>query len=218
MRGGRSALLVLLVLLVGGAVLRRALGLEFDAESVERALARVGLWGPFLFVVLVGLRFLTLIPNLILLPAGGILFGVVGGALYGALGLTLGGVIKYTIVAWAGPQSLLAGVPRGAMRLVDLGRSEVGVGVVAVASGFPVGPGGLVQIGAAIAGMSLLTFVAAVGAGSLVRASLFAALGSAMVEGGALLVLSLVLLGATALPLAHPRVRRWLREHSRPAE
>ncbi|MEE9280072.1 MAG: VTT domain-containing protein [Myxococcota bacterium] len=216
MRSRRPVLLALVIVLVAGAFLRRSLGIEWDAESLQRTIAGFGLWAPLLFVALIGLQFLALIPKLILLPAGGILFGAFAGSIYGAIGLLLGALIKYGIVQWAGPRSLLAGIPRAYLPLVDLGRSNVGTGVVAAASAYPVGPTGLVQIGAAIAGMSLGAFVLAVAAGSLLRASLLATLGTALVEGGRLVPVSLLLLAAALLPLAHPRVRRWLREQSRP--
>ena len=64
-------------------------------------------------------------------------------------------------------------MPKAYLPLVNLGRSKAGVGVVALASGYPVGPTGLIQIGGAIAGMTLGAFLVAVAAGSLVRSSLF---------------------------------------------
>lgn len=211
----KYALFALVALLVGGTVLRRALGIEWSAESVQQTIDGFGLWAPLLFIALLSLRFLILIPKVLLLAAGGVLFGALAGALYGAIGLTAAALVKYGIVQWAGPGALLAGMPRAYMPLVDLGRSRVGVGVVGAASAYPVGPTGLVQIGAAIAGMSILAFALAVAGGSLVRAALLSTFGASIVAGG-MVGISLLLLAVAALPLLHPRVRRWLREQSRP--
>lgn len=176
-------LLALALLLAGGTALRRALGIEWSAESVQQTIQGFGLWAPLLFIALLSLRFLILIPKLLLLTAGGVLFGALAGSLYGAIGLTVAALIKYGIVQWAGPGALLAGMPRVYMPLVDLGRSRVGI--------------------------------VAVACGSLVRAALLSTLGASFVEGG-LLGISVLLLAVLALPLAHPRARRWLREQSRP--
>lgn len=217
MTSGRATLLLVLIFLVGATLLRRALGIEWDATSLRETIGGLGVWAPLLFIALVALRFLILIPKLILLSSAGVLFGVVAGSIYGAIGLTLGGLIRYGIVHWAGPEALLRGVPRPYRPLVELGRSKVGTGVVVVASGYPIGPTGLVQIGAAIAGMSLLAFLAAVATGSLVRASLLAAFGDALIEAERLPAISAVLLAVVLLPLAHPAVRRFLREQSQPS-
>ena len=59
--------------------------------------------------------------------------------------------------------------------------------------------------------MPLLTFLAAVAAGSAVRAAICCWFGDLLVTGGALQIgLAAVVLMGGGLPLLHPRVRGWL--------
>jgi uncharacterized membrane protein YdjX (TVP38/TMEM64 family) len=202
---------VLAALILGGTLLRNAFGIEWSAASIRELVRGFGIWGPLVFVALLAFRFALVIPSVLLLSAAGLLFGALAGSLYGALGLTVAGLVKYVVVQWAGAETMRAQVPGPYRPLLELARSKAGAGFVVLASGYPVGPIGVVHLGAAIAGMALATFALAVAAGSLVRAAIFSFFGSALGEGENLLLASVLLVGAAALPLAHPRVRQWLR-------
>ena len=62
-------------------------------------------------------------------------------------------------------------------------RSWRGAATLAVVSAYPVGPQTPVQLAAALAGMSLVTFLASVAAGGMLRAGLFSWFGSSLLEG-----------------------------------
>jgi uncharacterized membrane protein YdjX (TVP38/TMEM64 family) len=192
-------------------LLRGWLGIEWSAESVRGFVGRLGLLGPAIFILLLAFRIVIMVPTVVLLAAAGLCFGPLWGAAYGALGLTGAAALKWVLVRIAGPEAiqrqLLGGGGRGA---IELTRSRAGKVALGVLSAYPVGPGALVQLAAAIAGMALVPYLAVVLAGSVVRASTFSLFGSAFV-GENSFALSFALLAITfGVPLMIPRTRRWL--------
>ena len=74
---------------------RNALGIEWSSGGVRWAMAEAGVWAPILFTVLPVFRLFLVIPSVILLPAGGLLFGgAVEGAIYGTIGPTISGLLN----------------------------------------------------------------------------------------------------------------------------
>jgi uncharacterized membrane protein YdjX (TVP38/TMEM64 family) len=111
-----------------------------------------------------------------------------------------------------GAELLRERVPGGLRRTLETGGRRGGPALLALASGYPIGPITLVQAAAAVTGMGFATFVVAAGAGSLVRAALYAYFGNSLIEGRlGHAGMAVALLALCLLPLAHPRVRRWLR-------
>jgi uncharacterized membrane protein YdjX (TVP38/TMEM64 family) len=194
-----------------GFALRSALGLELDPEVLRRQVVALGPLAPVLFVAALSLRFVLLIPSAVLLTVGGACFGVTLGTLYGALGITLMGLLQFAFVQLAGAEALRARVPLRFARALLLARSWRGATTLAVVSAYPVGPQTPAQVAAALAGMSLLTFVASVGAGATLRAGLFSWFGSALLEGERVLLAGGLIAGFAAFPFLHPRSRRWIR-------
>jgi uncharacterized membrane protein YdjX (TVP38/TMEM64 family) len=199
-------------LLGGGVAVRQALGLEWSAESVRALVDGAGLWGPLVYVLLVGFRHALLVPSQLVLMAGGVCFGALEGAAYGAVGMTLSGVIIFLLTRWLGPEAMRSRVPPRMHAALDLAGSRMGGTFLAVAVAYPVGPLTAYFVGAALAGMALPTFVLAVGGGAAVRSASFAWFGSSLAEQNtAGLVLAAAFLGlAFAIPLLFPASRRWL--------
>jgi uncharacterized membrane protein YdjX (TVP38/TMEM64 family) len=200
------------VFVVGGTFLRDALGVEWSAASIRGLVEGSGLWAPLLFIALVTFRLVILIPSQILLTAAGLLFGAASGALYGAVGMTLSALMNFAIVRVAGIDAVREHLPRRFGGALALARSKVGGGALAIATGYPVGPISAFQIGAALAGMTLLTYVVAVAIGATVRAATFSYFGSTLLEGERLLVGAAVLAAAAIIPLLFPRSRARLAE------
>lgn len=197
-------------LLVLGAVLRNALGLEFDPEGLRRRVEELGAFGPVLFVALLSLRFVFLIPSAVMLTVGGACFGAVLGTFYGAIGLTLMGLFQFVLVQLAGAEALRARVPERLQGALRMARSGLGAGTLALVAAYPVGPLTPVQLAAALAGMPFLVYLASVTVGSTLRAGLFAWFGSALLEGEGVLVAGALLGGVLLVPLLHPRARRFV--------
>jgi len=150
-----------------------------------------------------------------LLTVGGAIFGVTMGTLYGALGLTLMGLLQFLMVQIAGADALRARVPARFAGALNAARSWRGAATLAVVSAYPVGPQTPVQLAAALAGMSLVTFLASVGAGAMLRAGLFSWFGSSLIDGERALLVGGLIGAVVALPFLHPRSRAalqgWLR-------
>ncbi|MCP4006407.1 MAG: TVP38/TMEM64 family protein [bacterium] len=197
-------------LIVGGSLLRSWLGLEWDATSIREMVLGFGLWGPLLLIGLLAIRFVLFIPSILLLTAGGLVFGAATGTLYGALGLTLAGLLKFGVVHWAGAEAIRAHVPQQYGEIIRLARSKAGTGLIGLVSAYPAGPIGIVHIAAAIAGMTLLPFTLSVFAGSLVRAGIFSFFGSQLVDGDTWLWSAALLVATVVLPLAFKPSRVWL--------
>ncbi len=203
---------VLIVFMLGGWLLRGVVGVELSTEGVRALVADAGVWAPITFVLLLVFRIVLVIPSVILLPAGGLLFGVVQGSLYGMIGLTLSALLNYGLVRWAGPQALQSRIPTRFRGLLELARSKAGAVAVAVISAYPFGPITVTHLGAAIAGMSFVSFLVAVTAGSLIRSATFSFFGASLVESDQLVWASLALAAALVIPLLMPRSRAWLKQ------
>ena len=81
------------------------------------------------------------------------------------------------------------------------------MGAVAIASGYPLGPISAFQIGAALTGMSFLSFVVAVAIGSSVRAATYSYLGSTLFEGYQVIYGATAVFATAAIPLLFPGPR-----------
>ncbi len=206
---------VLIVFVVCGGLLRDALGIDWSTEGIRTLVADAGIWAPITFVALLVFRILLVIPSVILLPAGGLLFGVVEGSIYGTIGLTLSALLNYGLVQWAGPEAFEARISPRFRGILEIARSRAGAGAVAVISAYPFGPITVTHLGAAIAGMSFVTFLVAVALGSIVRSATFSLFGASLVESDRLVWATLAMAGALFIPLLVPRSRAWLRQSFR---
>jgi uncharacterized membrane protein YdjX (TVP38/TMEM64 family) len=203
---------VLILFVVGGGILRNTLGIEWSTQGIRTLVSDAGVWAPIIFVSLLVFRILLVIPSVILLPAGGLLFGVVEGSIYGAIGLTLSALLNFGLVRWAGPQAFRNRIPPRFDGILEIARSKAGAGAVAVISAYPFGPITVSHLGAAIAGMSFFVYLVAVTIGSLVRSATFSLFGASFVDSDRLGWASLAMAGAFIIPLLVPRSRAWLRQ------
>jgi len=199
--------IALLILLAGGTYLRNFLGVEWSPESVRTVVHDAGIWAPLLFITLVTFRLVVLIPSQILLAAAGLLFGAALGAVYGAIGMTLSAVLNFAAVRIAGVDRIREQFPPRFSGALDVAQSKLGAGALVIASGYPIGPISAFQIGAALTGMSFLSFVVAVGVGSSVRAATYSYLGSTLFDGYRLIYGAAALFATAAIPLLFPGPR-----------
>jgi uncharacterized membrane protein YdjX (TVP38/TMEM64 family) len=212
-RGRRRALFVVVafgVALVSGLTARESVQIEWSAESVRVVVEQAGFWGPLIFLAMMTFRFAVLIPSPILLTASGICFGVVAGTIYGGLGLLLSALLKFAVAKVAGRESLIARLPESARGRLAVAHSGLGIGLLGAASSYPVGPAGLIHVGAILSGMRIVPFAVAVGAGSVIRAGTFSYFGNALTEGDGLAIAAGVLAAAAVVPMLVPPWRSWL--------
>jgi uncharacterized membrane protein YdjX (TVP38/TMEM64 family) len=192
--------------------LRRALGIELNAESIRAAVDRLGVWGPLAFVAIVALRIPLAVPSALVLIGGGIVFGSVEGTLYGAAGLLLSAIAAFLGSRWAGRDAVEKRIPVRMRYLLDLAGSRMGALVVAVGTAYPLSVITSFHLVAGVTTMSLPVFAIAAGTGSLGRAALYTYFGSRLVDADPMEMLGVGALFAVALllPLAFPAPRAWL--------
>jgi uncharacterized membrane protein YdjX (TVP38/TMEM64 family) len=205
-----AGVLLAALAIAAGVALRNHLGVELHPEALRQQVEALGPLAPVIFVAALSLRFVLLIPSAVLLTVGGACFGVALGTLYGALGLTLMGLLQFLLVQLAGADALRARVPSRFAGALHAARSWRGATTLAVVSAYPVGPQTPVQLAAALAGMGLITFLASVGAGAMLRAGLFSWFGSALLQGERTLLAAGLIGAVIALPFLHPRSRRFV--------
>jgi uncharacterized membrane protein YdjX (TVP38/TMEM64 family) len=211
MRRGRL-LVGAAVLLVGFIAMRRALGLEFDPESMETTVSSMGVWGPLVYMGIVAFRVPLGLPSQLVLVGGGIVFGTLSGTLYGAAGLLASGVALFLGARYAGREALESRIPPRMRPVLDLAATRVGALSMAVGTGYPFGPITLYHLVAGVTGMAFVAFVLAVGAGSLVRSATFTFFGSQILAGDSMGIVQAgaLIAAAVLVPLLFPRSRAWL--------
>ena len=186
-------------------------GIDWSVESLRRTVGSLGAWSPLAFIALLGMRSLLLLPAPLMLIAAGLIFGAPAGALWGALGLTLSALLQYGLVRWIGSDALAAQLGPAYGGAIRVARTRAGSAILALVSMYPAGPPiTAAQLAAAIAGMRPPVFLGAVLLGSSVRASSYAWLGSALLEGRDLLAAGALLLALAGFPLLLPATRAWL--------
>ncbi len=205
---------VLIGLAAAAWIARRELGVQYTAESLRDLVDGFGLWGPALFVVLLGLRPILFIPSQILLIAAGLCFGAAGGTFWGALGVTLSGVLAFSVARWIGRDVVLARIPPTLRGVFDRAGRRSTLALVFFGTAYPFGPVTMYHAGAALAGAPVLGFLVSVAGGSVIRAFTYSYFGSRMADGDLrnLLIAAGAMTVVLLLPIAVPSIRRWLRE------
>ena len=205
-----------LAALIGVAwFVRGRLGISWDLEALRQLVEGLGSWGPIAFVLVVTFRSVLFVPSQLALIAGGICFGIVGGTLYGGLGMLLSGVLVFALTRWLGADAVRSRVPAAVQRALAAAGSKGGALLVAIGTGYPVGNITGYHAAAALTPMRVDVFAFAVALGSLVRAWTYAYFGNAILERSTAELVAIglgVACAALALPLLHPRVRRFARE------
>ena len=200
-------------------VLRGALGLEFDLASLRRAVERMGVWAPLVYVGVVAFRVPLGLPSQLVLVGGGLVFGTVAGTLYGALGIVLSALALFLASRWAGRDALEARLPPRMRPILEIAASPVGALFMALGTGYPLGPITMYHLVAGVTGMPLALFALAVTLGATIRAATFTFFGSSLLAGELDLLLRAagVLILSALAPLAFARPRAWLLQAIRSA-
>ena len=209
----RPLLLIALIagLFAAGYVARDELGIEFSRESVESLVSGLGWKAPAIFVGLVSFRQFLGLPSMVILSAGGAVFGAGVGTALGSLGILISAIFGYAVARGAGREWLRA---RLGARADEFQRRADSAGpfLAGLATAHPAGPMTAFHWGAGFASVPMIPFLIGVAAGSPIRAFLYSFFGSALFEPGTqrFVVASVVLVAVALLPLAHPGTRKRL--------
>jgi uncharacterized membrane protein YdjX (TVP38/TMEM64 family) len=219
----RRAPWVLLVVIAGlflaGRAVRGQLGVEIRPESLRDWVQSLGVAAPLIYVGMVTFRQFLLIPSVLLLTAGGLVFGAALGTLLGGFGIVLSAVIGFTLARTLGREwvRVRLGHRLGA---IEKHSQRVGPLVIGVATAHPIGPMTAFHWGAGLASVAWLPFVAVVLVAGPARAFLLSSFGASLEEplSPRFWATTIALAAAVVLPLAHPGLRRRLLPRSDASE
>ena len=205
--------LVLAVYAAGG-LLRERLGIEFNAESVRDYVLALGPAAPLLFILIVAGRALLGLPSQIVLIAAGLCFGTVVGSIVGGTGLMISGIFLFAAARYAGREVIEKRLGEGAQRVMNFTGRRTGIVAFALVFGYPISPLSPLQAAAGWTPIPVPNFLVAAFIGGLLRASVFAYFGDALIDAswGTLLAPGAVLALALAIPLTFAEGRAWLRD------
>lgn len=208
--GVRIALLVV-TLIVGGQWLRAQLGLHPSVEAVRTWADTLGWQAPAAFLGLVIVRQLILLPAVLLLTAGGIIFGGLLGTMLGGTGIIVSGFANFAIARRLG-DVMVPGEWRPHLRRLTARGSAPVLMFAGLATMHPVGPLLAAHWTAGCSTIASSTFLLVVGPASYARAAALATFGSTLTDWGSpvSLVLAALLVAVIVVPLSVPSIRRRL--------
>ncbi len=212
----KRALPLLLLLLIaaafaGGYVFRAEAGFEFSAASVQAWMAGLGVMGPLVFVALVTFRNFLLLPSMVVLTAGGLVFGASLGTALGTAGIVISALMKFGLARGIGRDWITR--QRGErFRRLEEHAEGVGPWIVGAVTAYPTGPMTPFHYGAGLSSIPVLAFALAIGVSAPLRAAAYSFFGSTLLAPGSpeFYAATAVLVGFVVLPLLHPRLRRRL--------
>jgi uncharacterized membrane protein YdjX (TVP38/TMEM64 family) len=210
MPGTTPRLLVMLVLLiVGGQMLRTQLGVAPSVDAVREWADALGWRAPAAFLGLVIVRQLILLPAVILLTAGGLIFGGLVGTALGGTGIIVSGLGNFLIARRLGAATVPPSWRVKLQRLTARGPAPVLI-FTGLATMHPVGPLLAAHWTAGCSAIAASTFVLVIVPASYARAAALATFGSTLADWGSPASLALAggLVAAVVIPLSIPAVRR----------
>ena len=212
----RVSAAVALLLAAGGALaaghaFRSSAGIELSPESLRAYVAQIGPLAPVVFFGMVTFRSLLLLPSAVVLTAGGLLFGAPVGALVGGLGILASALWCFATARFMGREWVQARIPPR-LRPLEERAESIGPPLIGLATAHPMGVMTPLYFAAGLSRIRFAPFLAVCALAGTFRAGLYAWLGAQLVDLGSprFWLATAVLVAVAVLPLAHPRVRRWL--------
>jgi uncharacterized membrane protein YdjX (TVP38/TMEM64 family) len=204
------ALLGIAVVVAAGQWLRSQLGLT-SIEAIRAAVESLGWQAPAAFLALVTLRQLVLLPSVLLLTAGGLIFGGTLGTLLGGTGIIVSGLVNFALARRLGDVFMPSWLRQHLERVTARGSAPVLL-FTGLATVHPVGPLVAAHWTAGCSRIAASAFLLVIVPASYARAAALATFGSTLGEFGS--PGSLLFAGALAavviVPLCFPAVRRHL--------
>ena len=204
------AVMVVAAVLIG-RIVRQEAGLGGSVESVQAWVATLGWRAPAAYLGVVTFRLFLFLPSVVVLPVGGLLFGLTLGTILGTAGILISAAIGFGVSRGIGRRWVRDHLERRHRELRD--RAErAGPLLVGLVTAHPMGPMSAFHWGAGLVKVPVASFLFAVAIGGLVRAATLSFFGSTLVdfESWQFFVASAVLVTAATLPLAHRGFRQWV--------
>ena len=202
--------MLVVVLVLGGQWLRSHLGLHPSVDAVRAWADDLGWRAPAAFLTLVIVRQLILLPAVVLLTAGGVIFGGVLGTMLGGTGIIVSGFANFALARRLG-DVMVPGEWRPRLRRLTARGSAPVLIFAGLATAHPVGPLLAAHWTAGCSTIATWTFLLVIIPASYARAAALATFGSTLTEwGSAQALFAAALVAVVAIPLAIPSVRRRL--------
>jgi uncharacterized membrane protein YdjX (TVP38/TMEM64 family) len=203
------ALLLLIVAAVfAGGAFRDQMDIDYAPKSLQMYFLGLGPIAPLFFVSVVTFRSFLLLPSMLVLTVGGLVFGALLGTALGGLGITISGMWMF---------GAARGIGRGLVerhvgdRFGGLQRQLETKGplLVAIATAHPMGPMSPLHWAAGVSSIRVERFLIAIALAGLARAGACSFFGSTLFDVGStdFYVATAALLAAIVLPLLHPGIR-----------
>jgi uncharacterized membrane protein YdjX (TVP38/TMEM64 family) len=201
----------LAVVLGAGQEFRASAGIDLSPESLREYVRGLGPIAPVVFLGMVTFRSLLLLPSAVVLTAGGLVFGGFLGALLGGIGLVASALWCFAAARLMGRDWVQSRIPARLRPLEDRAES-IGPPLIGLATAHPMGVMTPLYFAAGLSRIRFAPFLAVCALAGPFRAALYAAFGAQLTDLGSprFWVATGALAAAALLPLAHPRVRRWL--------
>jgi uncharacterized membrane protein YdjX (TVP38/TMEM64 family) len=204
--------LVLLALVaagfLAGSEVRDEMSLDLTPSGIQSSLqgfvAGLGVKGPMIYVAVVVFRSFLLLPSLVVLTVGGLVFGAAFGTLLGGLGIALSATINFALARGVG-RDWIQRHHGERLRGFEERIKSAGPALVGLATAHPMGPLSPSHIGAGLASVDWLPFVTVVLIAGPVRAFVYSFFGANLPEPASpqFIAATAVMVAVAVLPLAH---------------
>lgn len=193
-----------------GRTARAQMGIEYSPEWIQSYVSGLGIKAPLIFLALVTFRQFLLLPSIVVLTGGGLVFGASLGGALGGLGILLSAAFGFCTTRLLGREWVQRYL--GAKyRAFETRMERTGLLIVGLMTAHPMGLMTPFHWGAGFTPIPLLRFLGVIAACALVRSFAYAFFGATLLEPGGRIYVAMAVLGVVALaPLAHPELRRRL--------
>lgn len=199
---------VIVVWVLGGSSIRNHLGVEYTPESLQAFILGLGAMAPIIFVVVMTFRSFLLLPSMMVLTVGGLVFGAGLGTLLGCVGILLSSLMMFGVAR---------GVRRGWLhdRLIERFQSfeerieAAGPIVIGLTTAHPMGPMSPFHWAAGLSSIPLRRFLLVILVAGSFRAFAYSLFGSTLLDVGSpeFYIATVGLLAVVVLPLCHRGLR-----------
>jgi len=213
--------LIALLFLVGSE-LRDGMNLDFTPSGIQSSLqgfvAGLGVTGSIIYVAVVVFRSFLLLPSMVVLTVGGLVFGAAFGTLLGGLGIAISAIFNFALARGVGRDVIRRRYGEHLRGFEDRIQST-GPDLVGLSTAHPMGPLSPSHIGAGLASVEWLPFVGVVLVAGPIRAFVYSFFGANLPEPTSpqFIAATLLMVAVAVLPLAHRGFRARLFGAGKPA-
>ncbi len=188
--------------------IRDELGIQYAPESLHAYFLGLGPLAPMIFVGIMTFRSLLLLPSLLVLTVGGLVFGAPMGTLLGGLGIAISGSMMFFIARGIGRDWVRR---RLGERILGFEQRVEAAGpiLIGLTTAHPMGPMSPFHWAAGVSSIRAHRFLIALGLAGLARAATCSYFGSSLVDIGSrdFYLSTTLLLTVVFIPLIHPTLR-----------